>query len=72
MSIFHDNSYLEHIIYHCQRLEDIHKRFGDSLEQLKADVNFKDLLIQQITQIDKNIVHLSDDFKQEYGEILWS
>ena len=71
MSIIHDISYLEHIIYHCQRLEGMRKRFGDSLENLKADEDFRDLVIQQITQIGENINSLSAIFKQENNKIPW-
>jgi uncharacterized protein with HEPN domain len=71
MSIISDINYLEHIICHCQRLENMRKRFGDSFENLKADEDFRDLAIQQVTQIGENINSLSAIFKQENNKIPW-
>lgn len=71
MSISHDIRHLEHIIYYCQRLEDIRKRYGDSLEQLRADEDFKDVAIYQVIQIKGHMVRFTDNFKQKYGKILW-
>ena len=72
MSMFHDISCLEHIIFHCQRLEDIRKEFGDSVEQLTLNLTYKDAVDANIMQIGENIGELTDEFKQEHDIIPWN
>ena len=72
ISIFHDINYLEHIIYHCNRLEQICNMFGDSIEKLDANINYKELTVFNITQICENINCLSEDFKQIHDTISWN
>ena len=71
MSMLRDISHLEYIVYYCKRLEDMRNRFGDSIERLDADLDYKDAVIINIAQIGENIVGLSDAFKREHNIVPW-
>ena len=72
MSINRDIGCLEHIVYHCQRLEDVRKKYGDSVEQLSLNLDYKEIVTVNIEYVGANIAYLSNNFKQLNSEITWN
>ncbi len=64
-------SIIEHMVDYCDAISKYVERFGDSFEVFKTDSAYKDACSMCILQIGELSIHLTDDFKQAYGEIPW-
>jgi uncharacterized protein with HEPN domain len=64
-------SIIKHMVNYCNTISQYVERFGDSIDVFKADTAFKDASTMCILQIGELSTHLTDDFKQAYGEIPW-
>jgi uncharacterized protein with HEPN domain len=62
---------LEKIIGYCDEIAHAKARFGDSLDALKTDVEYKNSVAMDILQIGELTTHLTDDFKQKYSAQPW-
>ena len=62
---------IRHIISYCLRIEDACQRFGDSLETLAADFDYKSTVAMYVLQIGELSNHLSKDFRLAHDNIPW-
>ena len=62
---------LEHITRYCNEILEARKRFGDNLESLQTDAQYRNAVAMCILQIGELTGHLSDEFKSEYDSVPW-
>lgn len=61
----------QHIRLCCQEINETVARFGDSLELLQADLDYRKSIAMSVLQIGELSTHLSDEFRLEYPSIPW-
>ena len=66
-----DFDILEHIIRYCDEIKQARGRFGDNLESLQLDTQYKNAVAMCILQIGELVGHLTDDFKDEHNSVPW-
>ena len=62
---------LEKISDYCIQIQNARKRFGDTLEALKTDNDYKNAVAMCILQIGELTTLLSDEFKAVYSDMPW-
>ena len=66
-----DFDILEHIIRYCDEIKEARDRFGDSLESLRLDTQYKNAVAMCILQIGELVGHLTEEFKEEHNSVPW-
>lgn len=61
----------QHIRLYCQEINETVARFGDSLELLQANLDYRKSIAMSVLQIGEQSTHLSDEFRLEYPSIPW-
>jgi uncharacterized protein with HEPN domain len=62
---------LNKIIQYCDEIEHAKERFGNSIESIKADTEYKNAIAMDILQIGELTTHLTDGFKAKYSGQPW-
>jgi uncharacterized protein with HEPN domain len=62
---------LEKIIKYCDEIKHAISRFGDSIDAIRTDVEYKNAVAMDILQIGELTTHLSDGFKNSYPDQPW-
>lgn len=63
-----DRSILEHILWHCIRVNNDITRFGNDFKIFKSDEAYFDSVSMNLLQIGELVHKLSDDFKNSTGQ----
>ena len=66
-----DKEYLFRIIEHCERIEDVICRFGDSYKDFSKDQVYQDAVNMNIFQIGELANHLSEDLCENMQSVPW-
>jgi len=67
-----DINRLESIVQYCERIESYRKRFGDSVEDFREDLAYRDACSECVSQIGELAGNISNDLKEENSDIEWS
>jgi uncharacterized protein with HEPN domain len=62
---------LKKMVQYCDEISHAKKRFGESLEKLKSDTEYKNAVAMDILQIGELTTHLTSEFRSEYSEQPW-
>jgi len=66
-----DIEILKKVIGYCDEIEAARGRFGDSIDALVADTDYKNAVSMCILQIGELTTHLSGEFKKKYSAQPW-
>ena len=66
-----DKEYLLRMVEHCERIENVINRFGDSYKDFSKDQVYQDAINMNIFQIGEIANHLSEDFCEKVTNISW-
>lgn len=67
-----DQTYIQRMIEHCDRILEARERFGDSYEDFVNDADYRDAVCMNIFQIGELVNQISDETKERHDEIPWS
>lgn len=67
-----DINKLNLIIQYCERIESHRERFGDSVEDYREDLAYRDACSLCVAQIGELIGGISEDLKERNQDIEWS
>ncbi|MBQ9708794.1 MAG: DUF86 domain-containing protein [Firmicutes bacterium] len=59
------------ILDYCDRIDDSVRRFGDALSSFQKDADYRDSVKMNLFQIGETVNTLSDDCKEQMGDIPW-
>jgi uncharacterized protein with HEPN domain len=62
---------LKHILSYCREISETVARFGDSLELLQADLDYRKSVAMSVLQIGELSTHLSEEFRSEHPGVPW-
>ena len=62
---------LKHMLSYCREIDSTVIRFGDSLELLRADLDYRKSIAMSVLQIGELSTHLSEEFRSEHPDVPW-
>jgi len=66
-----DQSILQHIVEHCQKIAALQERFGKDISVFIADFAYYDSVFMNLLQIGELANHLSKGFQGKHKNIPW-
>ena len=66
-----DKVILNKMIQYCDEIEAARARFGDSIDSLTPDTDYKNAVAMDVLQIGELTTHLSEEFKSTYSGQPW-